>query len=93
MTEGQALYLLEEATKLLRNEQNMLEVQGPITGEYAALHSVLLATRRCKMKECQLSSGTRRLSGPRHPVRRNEARGLQLFVSWLCTHHSMQPMG
>lgn len=38
VTEGQALYLLEEATKLLRNEQNMLEVQGPITGEYVGLY-------------------------------------------------------
>lgn len=34
LTESQALYLLQEATQLLSNERNLLEVEGPITGEY-----------------------------------------------------------
>ena len=33
VTEEQAMFLLGEATKIMTKEKNMLEVQGPITGE------------------------------------------------------------
>lgn len=54
MTEGQALYLLEEATKLLRNEQNMLEVQGPITGEHLGLHFRTLGREAVRDEEVSI---------------------------------------
>lgn len=54
MTEGQALYLLEEATKLLRNEQNMLEVQGPITGEYIGLYFRTLGREAVRDEEVSI---------------------------------------
>ena len=33
LTEEQAKFLLDEATRVMSQEKNMLEVQGPITGE------------------------------------------------------------
>lgn len=40
LTEHQALWILEQAATLLAQEPNMLQIEGPVTGEY---HCLLLS--------------------------------------------------
>jgi serine/threonine-protein phosphatase 2B catalytic subunit len=37
VTEDQALWILEQGTELLKKEQNVLQVDAPITGQYLSL--------------------------------------------------------
>lgn len=45
LTEAQAVHIVNEATRVLTAEPNMLELQGPISGKHAFLYEITYIRR------------------------------------------------